>query len=270
MAAARSFSSWTRRAALVGGGAATLCVAGGLRAADLILGEVGTVGRIISGSTFQFSDLSSSDEMRVKLAALHTPSRGAPWHTRARAGLSGLIEGRDVRLSYGGDPRDRYGRALAQVHTLRADGQSDLWVQAEMVRLGLARVLSWPDDHADISALLIAEIEARNQSRGLWSNEAYAVRRPDPDPLAQYVDSFQIVEGIITQTAEVRGQTYLNFGANYRTDFTITIARKHKKNFKAVDLLALEGARVRVRGWIELMNGPMIWMSHPERLEILS
>jgi hypothetical protein len=32
----------------------------------------------------------------------------------------------------------------------------------------------------------------------------------------------------------------------------------------------LERARVRVRGWIELTNGPMIWASHPARIEILS
>ena len=87
--------------------------------------------------------------------------------------------------------------------------------------------------------------------------------------MAQFVDSVQIVEGIVTSTADVRGQIYLNFGADYKTDFTIAIARKYRRKFEAIDPLSLEGARVRVRGWIELYNGPMIWIDHPERLEVL-
>ena len=99
----------------------------------------------------------------------------------------------------------------------------------------------------------------------------YAIRTPAPNVLAQDVDSFQLVEGIITSTADVRGRVYLNFGADYKTDFTVAIDKKHRKRFKkaGLDLLSLEGARVRVRGWIELTNGPVIWLDHPERLEVL-
>lgn len=255
----------TRRAALLGGAAATLAFSGGLRAADLSSGETGRVARVNNGS-----NLTLESGLRVKLASLHTPRASEPWAEASKQGLMGLVQDRQVRLSYGDDPRDRYDRALAQVHTLRPDGQADLWIQAEMVRLGLARVMTWPGDRVDAGALLELEAEARSRGRGLWTDASYTIRRPDPDPLAQYVDSFQIVEGIITQTAEVRGRTYLNFGADYRTDFTIAVARKNKRQFKSVDLLGLEGARVRVRGWIELFNGPMIWISHPERLEILS
>jgi len=139
-----------------------------------------------------------------------------------------------------------------------------------MVRLGLARVYSWRGDHADIDALYRLEVEARDAQRGIWAHEFYEVRRPDPDPLAQYVDTVQIVEGIITSTADVRGRVYLNFGADYKTDFTIAIARKNRRAFEALDPVSLAGARVRVRGWVELINGPMIWVDHPERLEILS
>jgi len=87
-----------------------------------------------------------------------------------------------------------------------------------------------------------------------------------------FVDSFQIVEGLVISTAQVRGQTYLNFGSDYRTDFTVSIARKYRKSFEQAgfDLLALEGARVRVRGWVELYNGPVMWLDHPEALENLT
>jgi endonuclease YncB( thermonuclease family) len=240
-------------------------MASGVQAADMEIGEIGRVASVTDGDT-----LVLQSGLRVKLAAITAPARAEPFGREAQEGLAGLLRGRRVQLSYGGDPRDRYDRALAHVHTLTPAGERDFWVQDEMVRLGLARVYTWPEEAVDFKMLYATEMTARSRSRGLWSDPAYAVRSPDPDPLAQYVDSLQIVEGIITQTAEVRGRTYLNFGADYRTDFTILIAQTHKKQFADMDLLALEGARVRVRGWVELMNGPMMWANHPARIETLS
>jgi len=139
-----------------------------------------------------------------------------------------------------------------------------------MIRLGLARVFSWKGELVDMAALYDLEVKARDRGRGIWGDEFYAVRRPDPDPLAQFVDSVQIVEGIVISTADVRGRVYLNFGSDYKTDFTIAIAKKHMKGFAAINPVGLTGARLRVRGWIEMINGPMIWLDHPGRLEILS
>ncbi|MEM9599869.1 MAG: thermonuclease family protein [Pseudomonadota bacterium] len=255
----------TRRMLMIGGATLSLSLASGMKAADLKPGETGTVETVPSGEVVNLQD-----GLRVRLAGIATPRRIEPYARESREGLAGMVRGRTVRLSYGGDPRDRYGRALAQLHTLTPSGANDLWVQAEMVRLGLARVYSWPDEVLDTDALYALETEARRQGRGLWSHEAYQIRGPEPNALAQHVDSLQIVEGIVTSTADVRGRAYLNFGADYRTDFTVSVAKKHRKRFMAYDPVDLEGARVRVRGWIELINGPMIWASHPARVEVLS
>lgn len=255
----------TRRAGLLGGVAFSLSLTGALRATELVAGEVDTVASVTSGHS-----LILASGLRVRLAGIVAPGRDDAFGSVARAGLIALLQGRQVRLSYGGDPRDRYDRALAQVHTLNNDETEDVWVQAELVRLGLARVFTWPDEQIDAEALYAAETLARVQSSGLWADAAYAVRGPEPNALAQDVDSLQLVEGIVTSTADVRGWAYLNFGADYRSDFTIAVAKKHRRRFSEVDPVSLEGARVRVRGWIELTNGPMIWASHPARIEILS
>ena len=252
---------WTRRAALLGG----LCAPGAARAADMVAGETGVVAAVTGGDTLRLRS-----GLEVRLAAITAPRRSEPFGREAREGLAGLARGRPVRLSYGGDRLDRYNRALAQLHTLSPDGQPDFWVQEEMVRQGLARVYTWPDEAVDADALYRVEREARARARGLWGDTFYGVRAPDPDPLAQHVDSLQIVEGIVTDVAEVRGQVFLNFGADYRTDFTVAIARSHARRFRDMDLPGLTGARVRVRGWVELINGPMIWASHPARIEVLS
>lgn len=259
----------TRRAGLIGGVGAALALSGtlsgALRAADLKSGEVDEVVSVSSGQTVKLAS-----GLQVRLAGIMAPKQSEPWGRQAREGLVGLLRGRRVRLSYGGDPRDRYDRALAQVHTLAPNGLQDLWVQAELIRLGLARVYTWPDEEIDADTLYSIEREARERGRGLWSHADYGVRDPEPNALAQKVDSLQLVEGIVTSTADIRGRAYLNFGADYRTDFTIAVAKKHRKRFKTLDPIGLEGARVRVRGWIELTNGPMIWASHPARIEVLS
>ena len=259
----------TRRAGLIGGAGLALAVSGtlfgALRAADMKSGEVDEVVTVLSGQTFGLAS-----GLQVRLAGIMAPKRSEPWGREAHDGLVGLLRDRRVRLFYGGDPRDRYDRALAQVYALAPDGQQDLWVQAEMVRLGLARVYTWPEEAIDSDALYSIERIVRAKGRGLWSHADYAVCGPDPNALAQKVDSLQLVEGIVTSTANVRGRVYLNFGADYRTDFTVAVAKKHRKRFKAFDPIGLEGARIRVRGWIELTNGPMIWASHPARIEVLS
>lgn len=37
-----------------------------------------------------------------------------------------------------------------------------------------------------------------------------------------------------------------------------------------MDLDILEGKDVRLRGWIELWNGPVIKATHPEQIEVLA
>ena len=268
-----NLKGWSRRLVVVVG-ASFIGGAGLGHSPDLASGEVGKVSSVLDGDTLYLEG-----GLKVRLSAMQAPKlplgrkgfKAWPLGQDARAALGVLTKGQIVGLYYGGERRDRYERALAQVYTLKADGKPDLWVQEEMVRLGMARVYTWPDTFQDSQKLYQAERAARAGGRGIWSHSYYNIRSPEPNMLAQDVDSFQLVEGIITSTADIRGRVYLNFGADYKTDFTIAIAKRDRKRFKraGIDPVSLEGARVRVRGWVELMNGPMIWLDHPERLEIL-
>lgn len=247
---------------------------GASKANKLAAGEIGVVSSVLDGDTLYLDD-----GLKVRLSAMQAPKlplgrkgfKAWPMGEEAKAALTALTQKRRVQLYYGGKSRDRYGRALAQVYTLNASGERDLWVQEEMVRFGLARVYTWPDTWQDAERLYSAERKARDSKRGIWGNPYYAVRSPEPNMLAQDVDSFQLVEGIITSAADVRGTVYLNFGADYKTDFTIVIAKKNRRNLEraGLDPMSLEGAKVRIRGWVELQNGPMIWLDDPNRLEIL-
>ena len=247
----------------------------GSRVPDLVAGEMGQLRSVLDGDTLYLDN-----GLKVRLSAIQAPKlplgrkgfKAWPLSEESKATLKKLTTGKTLQLYYGGERRDRYDRALAQAYTLNSEGAKDIWLQREMVRLGMARVYTWPDTFQDSEKLYAAEMDARDARRGIWADDYYRIRGPEPDMLAQDVDSYQIVQGIVTSTADVRGQIYLNFGADYKTDFTIAIAKRDRKRFEkyGLDLLSLEGATVRVRGWIELSNGPMIWLDHPERLEVLN
>jgi endonuclease YncB( thermonuclease family) len=245
--------------------------------AALTAGESGQVTRVIDGDS-----LVLAGGLKVSLSAIQAPRfkwegryEAWPLADEARETLRALVAGKTVKLFYGGDKRDRYGRAIAQIYTLDANGEPDIWLQEAMITAGMARVYSWQGQRQDTEALYGAESKARSEQRGIWDVKTtkgfYDVRKPDPDPLAQYVDSVQIIEGVIIKIADVRRTIYLNFGSDYKTDFTIAIPKKSRKVFKkaAYDPLTLTGARVRVRGYVELYGGPIIWLNDPERLEVL-
>lgn len=239
----------------------------------LKVGERGIVTEIVDGDTFFMRG-----GLKVRVSAMQAPKlplgrkgfEAWPLGEEAKEALADRVLGKKIELRYGGERRDRYGRALAQVFVIANDG-SPVWVQEDMIRAGMARVYTWPDTDQDTARLYAAEGEAREAARGIWGHDYYNIRNTYPDALAQDLDTFQLVEGIITSAADVRGRIYLNFGANYRTDFTISVEKRHRARFEnaGIDLLGLEGAKVRVRGWIELQNGPAISLDDPDRLEIL-
>ena len=117
--------------------------------------------------------------------------------------------------------------------------------------------------------MLALERAARAAGRGIWGLRYYRIL--GPGETSRQIGRFQLVEGRVLRAAVVRGRGYLNFGADWRKDFTIAIARKHRRRFRraGIDIAALAGRRLRVRGWLTWENGPMIEATHPEQLEVI-
>jgi hypothetical protein len=92
-----------------------------------------------------------------------------------------------------------------------------------------------------------------------------------PDTLPRDIGTFQIVEGNVIAADVDGGRAYLNFGRDWRSDFTATIAPDDMKLFGelGIDPRGYAGKHVRVRGWVESMNGPEIQLADPEAIEVL-
>lgn len=189
-----------------------------------------------------------------------------PWPLalQAERALADLAQGKDVRLVPAERPVDRYGRLLAHVYL--ADGR---WLQGELLREGLARVATGPDSRAEARRMQKIEAEARQARRGLWGSPVYAVA--SPTTVRDRVGSFAVVEGQVIAARRVKDRVYLNFGSDWRDDFTVTIGAPALPLFAdaGLDPLALAGRSVRVRGWVERYNGPAIEATHPEQIELL-
>lgn len=227
-----------------------------------------TVAAVMDGDSLRLSG-GGPDVRFLAIQAPKLPKGRAgfkawPMGAEARTALENLVQGHKVTLRLGDTPRDRNGRILA--HVVRDDG---LWLQMELVRQGWARVYTFPDNRQFAPELLAAERDARAAKRGLWADATYAVRPADPKALARDIGTYQIVEGRVINAAKVRGRVYLNFGDDYKTDFTISVPPDVAAQFgKAkIDLLALNGKVVRVRGYIRAYNGPVIDITHPEQIE---
>lgn len=235
--------------------------------ARLEAGEQASVIEVVDGDTVLLDD-----GWQVRLVGIQAPKlplgrrnfRKWPLADEAKSALEVLVLDREVTLAYGGQRVDRHGRRLA--HLFLADGT---WVQGALLSAGMARVYSFPDNRAVVSEMLAAEDSARHEGAGMWGSNWYAVRTPDI--LERDIGSFQLVEGRVVDAADVRGTVYLNFGADWRSDFTVKVGKRARKTFDAAsfDLQALAGRTVRVRGWLDDYNGPMIEATHPEQIEVL-
>ena len=234
------------------------------------IGET-TVVSVVDGDTVVIDPMIDGAN-EIRLVGLQAPKlplgrigfRAWPMADDAKIALEALTLNRSIRLFAGGVQKDRHGRLLA--HMVRDDG---LWVQGTLLARGWARVYSFPDNRWAVDEMLRLERTARAASAGIWAHPFYAVRAHYN--LKEVDGTFQLIEGQIRSAQTVKGRTYLNFGENWKTDFTITIEKRDHKKFtkSGLDLESLGGSWVRVRGWLGMRNGPTIRSTHPEQIEIL-
>lgn len=129
-------------------------------------GVFAEVTRVVDGDTVEVA-LGGSEE-DVRYIGIDTPESVAPdqpvecFGERAGDVNRELVEGERIRLVFDGERRDRYGRLLAYVYV------GDVFVNAQLVRLGYARTLTI-EPNTDRAALFDKlEQAAGNAGRGLW------------------------------------------------------------------------------------------------------
>ena len=132
---------------------------GGRATADVV--------RVIDGDTIEVRIDGRSED--VRLIGVDTPETVKPgtpvqcFGPQASHFTHRLLEGKRVRLVFGVEQRDIYGRLLAYVHLGRR------FVNALLIRRGLARTLTIPPNDRFAALLRRLELRAARAGRGLWS-----------------------------------------------------------------------------------------------------
>lgn len=126
--------------------------------------EQGIVKRVVDGDTFVLED-----GRKVRMIGINTPESVDPrrpvefYGKEASRYATKILEGQNVLLEWGRNPKDRYGRWLAWVWLL--DGT---FINGYMVEQGYAQVYTFKDNPDHANYLLDLQKKAREEGRGLW------------------------------------------------------------------------------------------------------
>lgn len=225
-------------------------------------------------SVFDGDTVLLNNGLKVRLLGINTPEinykngKAEPFAYKAKARLERLTDRTAVRLEYDKRKTDKYGRELAHLYT--KDG---LWLNKALVEEGLAHVYSFPENTKHVDTLLTEEAKAQVLKKGLWSHKKWRTfNASNMRDLEKRIGEFTIVEGTVSHANQVGNKFYINFGKNWRQDFTIQLNDRYKRNFSKEmlnKLKTLEGLKVKVRGKLIPINGPMISITHPQQLTII-
>ena len=187
----------------------------------------------------------------------------------AKSILSDLIDGRAVRLWHDKEPTyDRYGCLYAKIET--DDG---VLLQEALLQRGSAMVKPMPSlpTHSstssdEIDRWLVIEEEARQAGLGLWRDQRF--RPKMASAMAEHIGTTSLVEGRVVRVSSNDRYAYLNFGRDWRTDFTVRIRNKLLKQ-DGIEPGDFDGKQLRVRGFVQEARGPLIDISHLKQIEVM-
>lgn len=126
--------------------------------------------RVIDGDTVELSD-----GRLLRYLGIDTPEvrcregdrwidAPEPYGLEAAEANRRLVGGRTVRLEYDVQTHDRFRRLLAYVYV------GDVFVNAQLIRLGVAQPLTIPPNVKYADIFRDAAAEARRERRGLWAS----------------------------------------------------------------------------------------------------
>jgi len=213
------------------------------------------------------------DEAVVRLVGIDIPGAYgddiSPLAVTARDILRDLLVGQHIEIYQTKDKKvglvNRMGHDL--VHIERHS--DDVWAQGTLLALGLARVKTTPENAHMATEMLEIEQKARSDKLGIWADDSFAIH--NAADAEEAIGSFAIVEGRIESVALKKNRIYINFGKDWKTDFTVSIPPADKRKFSKakLDPLGWGGKVIRARGSVREYNGAYMEVLHPEAVEFI-
>ncbi|MGC8697129.1 MAG: thermonuclease family protein, partial [Halothiobacillus sp.] len=161
----------------------------------------------------------------------------------SKQALQALLARAQNRLlvRYGAEPEDRYGRKIAYLYL--PDGQS---IQAALVASGMAMTVYLPPNTALADCLTAIEANARQQRKGIWSNEEYMPGIDTARGIPADVQGAAIVRGRVVSIHQTPKTVWVNLEGRV----ALQIPARALDEFHGVDFAAWQGKTLRARGWL--------------------
>jgi hypothetical protein len=80
---------------------------------------------------------------------------------------------------------------------------------------------------------------------------------------------FIIVSGVVDNIYTSKKDTYINFGKDWHTDFSVQIENKLLKKQPEFSVEKVTGKKISVRGWLEYYNGPFMKIYNIANIQII-
>ena len=127
------------------------------------------VTKVVDGDTF-WADNDTKDGVKVRLIGVDAPESKNVFKKKigyygkeAKAYLTTLLSGKNVKLVCDVDSLDQYGRTLAYVYL-----EDGTFVNADLMKNGYAMLMTIPPNVKFADEFLKLQKEARENNRGLW------------------------------------------------------------------------------------------------------
>ena len=128
------------------------------------------VARVIDGDTFVLAD-----SQHVRMPGIDTPELTSKdsfylfYAKQAKQLIDSLIAGKVIKLTLEGNTRDFFGRLLAYVWLTNSFGKDSLFIQAELLKKGLARIRYYPKSSRYFDIFYNLRRTAMKNNLGIWS-----------------------------------------------------------------------------------------------------
>ena len=222
------------------------------------------VKKIVDGDTIELTN-----GQMVRYLGIDTPEtrhrEGSIWvyapeeyAEKAKDFNSRLVGGKQVRLEFDVQKKDRYGRLLAYCFA------GDVFVNARMLQEGYATLYTFPPNVKYVDMFVRLQKEARENNRGLWGVSPSI----PPEEAKHYVGKVAIVEGKVSSVRQSAKVTFLNFG---RSGFKGVIFKEQFPLFmtSGVSIASYKGKTVRISGKVKEYKGNSeIIVRHPSDIEV--
>lgn len=184
-----------------------------------------------------------------------------PFAEEAKAFNKKLVEGRQVRLEFDVQKKDRYGRLLAYVYV------GDEMVNLDMVKEGYAMIYTYPPNVKYAEIFLAAQREARLSGKGLWGDSDAVI---DTGEARNNIGKVKTIEADVADTYLSEKLLILKFKDGFKVAiFRDNLLSLPNKAQRSPDTY-FKGKRIRVYGLIKSYKGsPEMEINDLSQIEIL-